>query len=99
MLAMRGFDVEDLDDVVVVGEDLDLLMMMIRVVGLVMDLLVVVWLLVVLLVVIGVCDDSLVVSWLGSGHSILGGLGLQVVPGGVCAVFTMKQAVKSSKAS
>ena len=54
---------------------------------------------VVLLGVVGVCDDPLVVSWLGSSHSILGGLGLQVVPGGVCAVFTMKQAVKSSKAS
>jgi hypothetical protein len=92
-----GFDVEGLDDVVVVvGEDLDLLTMMVRVVGLVMDLLVVVWLLVVLLGVIGLRDDSLVVGWLGSSHSVLGGLGLRAVPGGVCAVFTMKQAVKSS---
>jgi hypothetical protein len=33
--------------------------------------------------VIGVSDDSLVVGWLGSGHSVLGGLGLQAVPGGV----------------
>jgi hypothetical protein len=69
------------------GEDLDLLMMMVRVVGLVMDSHVVVWLLVVLLGVIGVRDDSLVVGWLGSGHSVLGGLGLRAVPGGVCAVF------------
>jgi hypothetical protein len=72
------------------GEDLDFLMMMVHVVGLVMDLLIVVWLLVVLLGVIGVRDDSLVVSWLGSGHSILGGLGLRAVPSGVCAVFAMK---------
>jgi hypothetical protein len=34
----------------------------------------VVWLLVVFLGVVGVCDDSLVVDWLGSGHSVLGGL-------------------------
>jgi hypothetical protein len=46
--------------------------------------------------VIGVCDDSLVVGWLGYGHSVLGGLGLWAVPGGVCAVFAMKQEVKSS---
>ena len=79
------------------GEDSYLLMVMVHVVGLVMDLLVVVWLLVVLLGVIGVRDDSLVVGWLGSGHSVLGGLGLRVVLGGVCAVFTVKQAVKSSR--
>jgi hypothetical protein len=42
-------------------------------------------------------DDSLVVGWLGSGHSVLGGLGLQAVPGGVCAVFTVEQAVESSR--
>jgi hypothetical protein len=79
------------------GEDLDLLMMMVHVVGLVMDLLVVVWLLIVLLGVIGMRDDSLVVGWLSSGHSILGGLGLWAVPGEVCAVFTVKQAVKSAR--
>jgi hypothetical protein len=72
------------------GEDLHLLMVMIHVVGLVMDLLVVVWLLVVLLGVIGVRDDSLVVGWLGSGHSVLGGFGLRAVRGGVCAVFSVK---------
>jgi hypothetical protein len=34
------------------------------------------WLLVVLLGMIGVRDDSLAVGWLGSSHSVLGGLGL-----------------------
>jgi hypothetical protein len=43
-----GFDLEDLDGVVV-GENLHILMVMVCVVGLVVDLLVVVWLLVVLL--------------------------------------------------
>jgi hypothetical protein len=47
--------------------------------------------------VVGVRDDSLVVGWLGSSHSVLGGLGLRAVPGGVCVVFTVKQAVKSSR--
>jgi hypothetical protein len=70
-------------------------MMMVRVFGLVMDLLIVVWLLVVLLGLVGVRDGSLVVSWLGSSHSILGGLGLRAVPGGVCTVFAMKQVVES----
>jgi hypothetical protein len=65
-------------------------MMMVQVVGLVMDLLVVVWLLVVLLRVISMCDNLLVVGWLISGHSVLGGLGFRAVLGGVCAVLTMK---------
>jgi hypothetical protein len=43
-------------------EDLDLLMMMVQVIGLVRDLLVVVWLLVVVLGVISMCDNSLVAS-------------------------------------
>jgi hypothetical protein len=51
-------------------------MVMVYMIGLVLDLFVVVWLLVVLLGVVGVRDDSLVVSWMGSGHSVLGGLGL-----------------------
>jgi hypothetical protein len=79
------------------GEDLYLLMVMVHVVGLVMDLPGVVWLLVLLLGVIGVRDDSLVVIWLGSSHSVLGGIGLRTVPGGVCAVFTVKQVRKSSR--
>jgi hypothetical protein len=56
-------------------EDLDLLMMMVQVVGLVRDLLIVVWLLVVMLGVISMCDNSLVVSWLIYGHPVFGGLG------------------------
>jgi hypothetical protein len=62
-------------------------MMMVQVVGLV----------VVLLRVISMCDNSLVVGWLISSHSVLGGLGFQAVLGGVCAVLAMKQAVKSSR--
>jgi hypothetical protein len=71
-------------------EDLDLLMMMVQVVGLVRDLLIVVWLLVVMLGVISMCDNSLVVSWLIYGHPVFGGLGFRAIPGGVCAVFAMK---------
>jgi hypothetical protein len=78
-------------------EDLDLLMMMVQVIGLVRGLLVVVWLLVVVLGLINICDNSLVVSWLISGHPIYGGLGFRAIPGGVCAVFTMKQVVKPSQ--
>jgi hypothetical protein len=48
-----------------------LFMVMVCTIGLMLDLLVMVRLLVVL---VGVRDDSLVVSWLGSGHSVLGGL-------------------------
>ena len=73
---MGGFDVEDLDGVVVVGENLHFLVVIVYVIGLVVDLLVVAWLLVVLLGMIGVRDDSLAVGWLGSSHSVLGGLGL-----------------------
>jgi hypothetical protein len=79
------------------GENLHFLMVIVYVIGLVVDLLIVAWLLVVLLGVIGVRDDSLVVGWLGSSHSVLGGIGLRVVPGGMCVVFTVKQAVKSSR--
>jgi hypothetical protein len=78
-------------------EDLVLLMIMVQVIRLVKDLFVVVWLQVVLLGVISMCDNSLVVSWLISGHSIFGGLGLRAIPGGVSAVFAMKQAVKPSR--
>jgi hypothetical protein len=44
-----GCDVEDLDGVVVVGENLHLLMVMVYMIVLMLDLFVVVWLLVVLL--------------------------------------------------
>jgi hypothetical protein len=78
-------------------DDLDLLMMMVEVIRLVKDLFVVVWLQVVLLGVISMCNNSLVVSWLISGHPVFGGLGFKAIPGGVRAVFTMKQAVKPSR--
>jgi hypothetical protein len=78
-------------------EDLELLMMMVQVVGLVWDLLIVVWLLVVLLGVLSMCDNSLVVGWLIPGHSVFGGFGFRSIPSGVCAIFTMKEAVKSSR--
>jgi hypothetical protein len=57
-----------------------------------LDLLVVVW----LFVMVSVRDDSLVVGWLSSGHSVPGGLGLQTVPCWVRAVFAMKQAIESA---
>jgi hypothetical protein len=78
-------------------EDLDLLMMMVQVIRLVKDLFVVVWLLVVLLGVISMCDNSLVVSWLISGHPIFGGLGFRAIPSGVRAVFAMKHSLKPSR--
>jgi hypothetical protein len=66
-------------------------------IGLMLDLLMVVRLLVVLLGVVGVRDDSLVVGWLSSDHSVLCGLGLRTNPCGMRAVFAMKQAVESSR--
>jgi hypothetical protein len=53
--------------------------------------------LVVLLGVVGVCNDSLVVSWLISGHPIFGSLGFRAVPGGVRGVFAMKKVVEPSR--
>jgi hypothetical protein len=52
-------------------------------------------LLVVLLGVVGVCDDPLVVSWLGSSHSILGGLNLRTIPCWMRVVLAIKQAIES----
>ena len=72
-------------------------MVMVYVIGLVVDLLVVVWLLVVLLGVVGVRDDSLVVGWLGSSHSVLGGLGLRTIPCWMRTVLVVKQVVESSR--
>jgi hypothetical protein len=40
--------------------------------------------------VISMCDNSLVVSWLISGHPIFGGLSFRAIPGGVCTIFAMK---------
>jgi hypothetical protein len=53
-------------------------------------------LLVVLLGVVSVRDDLLVVGWLGSGHSVLGGLSLRTIPCGMHTVLAVKQAIKSS---
>jgi hypothetical protein len=42
------------------------------------------------------CDNSLVVGWLIPGHSIFGGFDFRAIPSGVCAIFAMKEAIKSS---
>jgi hypothetical protein len=75
-------------------EDFDLLMLVVHVIRLVVhvirlvkDRFIVVWLLVVLLGVISMCDDSLVVSWLISGHLVFGDLGFRAIPSGVRVVF------------
>jgi hypothetical protein len=52
--------------------------------------------LVVLLGMVGVGDNSLVVSRLVSGHSILCGFGFRAVPGGMCRVFAMEKAIEPS---
>jgi hypothetical protein len=52
--------------------------------------------LVILLGMVGVGDSSLVVSWLISGHSILGGLGFRAIPGGMCQVFAMEKTLEPS---
>jgi hypothetical protein len=76
-------------------EDFDLLVMLVRMVGLVgVDWFVVELLLVVLLVMVGVCNNSFVVGWLISSHYVFGGFGLRAVPGGMCRVFTVKKAVE-----
>jgi hypothetical protein len=66
-------------------------MVLVSVIGLVLDLLIIVG----LLVVVSVRDDLLVVGWLGSGHSVLGGLSLWIVPCWMRTVFAMKQAIES----
>jgi hypothetical protein len=97
VLAMGGFDVEDLggvEAVVVEAAPLDgdgkqdwVGVGFARYVGL----------LVVLLGVVSVRDDPLVVGWLGSGHSILGGLSLRTIPCWMRAVLVVKQAIESSR--
>jgi hypothetical protein len=72
-------------------------MVLVSMIGLVLDLLVMVGLLVVLLGVVSVHDDPLVVSWLGSGHSVLGGLSLRTVPCWMRTVFAVKQAIEMSR--
>jgi hypothetical protein len=68
-------------------------MVLVRVVGWMLDLLIVVG----LLVVVCVRDDPLVVGWLCSGHSVLGGLGFWTIPGWVRAVLAMEQTVESAR--
>jgi hypothetical protein len=67
---------------------------LVRVVGWMLDVLVVVRLL--LLVVVCVCDDSLVVDWLCSGHPVPGGLHFWTISCWVRAVLAMKQTVESA---
>jgi hypothetical protein len=54
-------------------------------------------LLVVLLGMVSMCDNSLFVGWLISGHSIFGGLGFRAIHRGVCAVLAMKKVVEPSR--
>jgi hypothetical protein len=54
-------------------------------------------LMVVLLGMIGVRNNSLVVGWLISGHFVFCGLGFEAIPGGMCVVFTVKEAVEPSR--
>jgi hypothetical protein len=69
------------------------LMVLVCVVGWMLDVAVVVWLL--LVVVVCVRDNSLVVGWLCSRHSVPGGLCFRAISCWVCAILAMKQAVKS----
>jgi hypothetical protein len=78
-------------------EDLDLLVLVVHMIRLVKDWFIVELLLVVLLGMVSMCDNLLVVSWLISGHSIFGGLGFRAIPGGVCAVFAMKEEIEPSR--
>ena len=73
-------------------EDLDLLVLLVHMVELVeVEWFVVELSLVVLLGMVGVCNNSLVIGWLISGHSVFGGLGFRIVLGGMCGVFTVKR--------
>jgi hypothetical protein len=77
-------------------KNLHFLTVLVRVVGWVLDMLVVVRLL-LLVVVVCVRDDSLVVGWLCYGHHVPGGLHFWTVSCWVHAVLAMKQAVESSR--
>jgi hypothetical protein len=82
-----GYGVVDLGDAEAVVVEPAPLEVLVHVVGWMLDLLIVVG----LLVMVCVRDDPLVVSWLCSRHSVLGGLGFWTVPCWVCAVLAMKQ--------
>ena len=71
------------------------LMVLVCVVGWMLDVVVVVWFLVVVVVCVG--DDPLVVGWLGSEHFVLGCFSLRTFPRWMRAVFTVKQAIESSR--
>jgi hypothetical protein len=73
-------------------KNLHFLSMLVRMVGWVLDVLVVVRLL--LVVVVCVRDDSLVVGWLCSGHPVPGSLHFWTVSCWVRTVLAMKQAVE-----
>jgi hypothetical protein len=75
-------------------KNLHFLTVLVRVVGWMLDVLVVVRL---LLVVVCVCDDSLVVGRLCSGHPVTGGLRFWTISCWVRAVLAMKQAVESAQ--
>src|SRR5688500_14083482 len=66
-------------------------MVLVSEVGWMLYLFIVVW----LLVMVSVRDEPLVVGWLCSGHSVPGGLGLRTSSYWVCAVYDVKQAIKS----
>jgi hypothetical protein len=74
-------------------KNLHFLTVLVRVVGWVLDVLIVR----LLLVVVCVRDDSLVVGWLCSGHPVPGGLYFWIVSCWVRAVLAMNQAVESAR--
>ena len=71
-----------------VRKDLHFLTVLVRVVGWVLDVVVIVRLL--LVVVVCVRDDSLVVGWLCFGHPVPGGLRFRAISCRVCAILAMK---------
>jgi hypothetical protein len=75
-------------------EDLDLLVLLVHMIGMVMDWFVVVLLVVVLLGMVGMRNNSLVVGWLISSHFVFGGLSFGAIPGGMCAIFIVKETVE-----
>jgi hypothetical protein len=78
-------------------EDLNLLVLLVHMIGLVMDCFVVKLLVVVLLGMVGMCNNLLVVGWLISSHFVFGGLSFGAIPGGMCAVFVVKEIVEPSR--
>jgi hypothetical protein len=77
-------------------EDLDHMVLVVYMIRLVKGWFVVELLLMVLLVMVSMRDNLLIVGWLIPSHPIFGGLGFRAIPGGVCAIFAMKEAVEPS---